>query len=43
MATRMAFRKMRFSALSRKLWKAKSVDDPELQKLKALFGALSDK
>ena len=24
-----------------KLWKAKSVDDPELRKLKALFGALS--
>jgi hypothetical protein len=30
-----------FVAYGTKLWMAKSVDDPELQKLKALFGALS--
>jgi hypothetical protein len=30
-----------FVAYGAKLWKAASVDDPELQKLKALFGALS--
>jgi hypothetical protein len=29
-------------AYGAKLWKAKSVDDPELQKLKALFDALND-
>jgi hypothetical protein len=31
----------KFVAYGTKLWKAKSVDDPELQKLKALFDALA--
>jgi len=32
-----------FVAYGTKLWKAKSVDDPELRKLKALFDTLADK
>jgi len=31
-----------FAAYGAKLWKAKSVDDPELLKLKALFDALNN-
>jgi hypothetical protein len=34
-------RKFFIASYGAKLWKAKSVDDPELRKLKALFGALS--